>query len=218
MRVQGLRVRSDRTEILDCPSIPEEVRERCNSDLARTHRWLGNSRAVIRRIGRDALPVQTVLDIGCGHGALLREVQRTLGVAVVGVDLRPPPRVGNIPILRKDAIRDRLPRADVAVSVAVAHHFTAEELQRLIWNVRRSCRRFIILDLVRHAVPFLLFAAIVARFVNPINVEDGLRSFERAFTPEELAKITRESLRECGGTYRQTVAPFFIRQIVDIRY
>jgi hypothetical protein len=134
------------------------------------------------------------------------------------VDLSPPRANALVPIHRKDAIREELPEADVAVSVVVVHHFTADELRRLICNVGRSCRRFIILDLVRHSVPFALFRTFVARFVNPINVEDGLTSIERAFTPKELADITRESLNECGGAFRQSVAPFFIRQIVDIRY
>ena len=35
---------------------------------------------------------------------------------------------------------------------------------------------------------------------------------------KEFANITRESLLECGGSFRQTVAPFYIRQILDIRY
>ena len=218
MRVHGLKTRSDRKEILDDPTVPDHVRAFCNQDLARMHRWLGNSRAVIERIRRDPLPVRTVLDVGCGHGALLRDIRRRLGVSVVGVDLRPPRHDGIIPILRRDAICEELPQADVAVSVVVVHHFTTAELRQLICNVGRSCRRFIILDLVRHSVPFALFGMVVARFVNPVNVEDGLRSLERAFTAKELADITRDSLEECGGSFRQSVAPFFIRQIIDIRY
>lgn len=218
MRLRDLARRSDRREILDDPGIPEHVRELCYRDLAKMHWWLGNEGAVIDRISRDPLPVRKVLDIGCGHGALLQNIRRRLGVEVVGVDLAPPPANGLVPIYCTDAIREKLPQADVAVSVVVVHHFTADELRRLICNVGRSCRRFIILDLVRHSVPFALFWTFVARFVNPINVEDGLRSIERAFTPTELAKITQESLGECGGSFRQSVAPFFIRQIVDIRY
>ena len=218
MRVSGLKHRSNRKEILDDPNIPAHVRERCNRDLARMHRWLGNSKAVIERIRRDPQPVRKVLDIGCGDGALLQEIHHTLGVEVVGVDRWPSPQDGTIPILRTNAICEPLPQADVAISVVVVHHFTAGELRRLICNVGRVCRRFIILDLVRHPIPFALFATIVARFVNPINVEDGLRSLERAFTPKELADITRQSLDQCGGTFQQTVAPFLIRQIVDISY
>ena len=213
-----LKTRSCREEILDDPSVAEEIREMCYRDLARTHRWLGNSRAVIDRIRRDPLPVHKVLDIGCGHGALLGEIRQRLGVDVVGVDLRPPRADGRIEILRRDALREDLPKADVAVCVVVVHHFTAAEVRRLIFNVRRSCRRFIILDLVRHALPFYLFRAIGARLVNRINVEDGLRSIERAFTVKELGDVTREALRVCGGDFRQSVAPLFVRQIVDIRY
>jgi len=218
MRGSLLKLRSSRKEILDDPGIPEYVRELCYRDLAKMHRWLGNSGAIIERIRRDPLPVKRVLDIGCAHGALLQDIRQTLRVDVVGVDLAPPGTDGAIPIHRADAVRDELPEADVAVSLMVIHHFTADDVRRLICNVGRSCRRFIILDLVRHSVPFVLFRAFGARLVNPVNVEDGLRSIERAFTPKELADIIRESLNECGGTFRHSVAPFFIRQIVDIRY
>jgi len=218
MGVQTLKERSHRTEILDDPRVPEHVRERCYRDLAKTHRWLGNHRAVIRLIGGDPLPVKKVLDVGCGHGALLQDVRRTLGVEVVGVDLSPPQAKVNIPIYRRDALREDLPLADIAVSVVVAHHFTSDELRLLICNVGRSCRRFIILDLVRHWLPFSFFRTFASCLINPVNVEDGIRSIERAFTPKEFANITRESLLECGGSFRQTVAPFYIRQILDIRY
>lgn len=218
MGVHGLRERSYRTEILDDPRVPEHVRERCYQDLAKTHRWLGNHQAVIRLVQRDPLPVRKVLDVGCGHGALLRDVRQTLGVEVVGVDLSPPKANGTIPIYRRDALREDLPRADVAVSVVVAHHFTSDELRLLICNVGRSCRRFIILDLVRHWLPFSFFRTFASCLINPVNVEDGLTSIERSFTPQELDGIARESLAECGGTFRHTVAPFYIRQILDIRY
>lgn len=218
MGVWHLKTRSDRKEILDDPGVPEHVRELCYRDLAKMQRWLGNSGAVINRIGRDPLPVRKVLDIGCGHGALLHDIQRKLGVEVVGVDLAPPRANGTVPIHCKDAIRDELPQADVAISLMVIHHFSADELRSLICNVGRACRRFIILDLVRHPIPFALFRAFASSLVNPINVEDGLRSIERAFTPQELAEITHQSLAECGGSFRQSVAPFFTRQIIDICY
>src|SRR5262245_12346123 len=52
-------------EILDDPGVPDHLRELCCRDLARTHRWLGNTRLIFNRILRDPLPVSTVLDIGC---------------------------------------------------------------------------------------------------------------------------------------------------------
>jgi 2-polyprenyl-3-methyl-5-hydroxy-6-metoxy-1,4-benzoquinol methylase len=198
--------------------VPEDVRERCYDDLARMHRWLGNHRAILHCLRRDTGPVQTVLDIGCGHGALLQEMRAKLGVNAIGVDLNPPRRRLPVAILPADAVRDRLPAADVAVSVAMVHHLSAEESVALIRNVGRACRRFVILDLVRHWAPLALFRGFVAPFVNSINVRDGVSSLKRAFTPEEMRSIVTDALAGTAGQFRHAVAPFYTRQIVDISY
>jgi SAM-dependent methyltransferase len=215
---RDIRERSCQTEILDSSEVGEDVREHCYADLARMHRWLGNHAEILAFLQDDVHPVQSVLDIGCGHGALLREIRAKLGVNAIGIDLNPPQKRLPVTIVRGDAVRDRLPAADVAVSVAMAHHLSPDELAKLIRNVGRACRRFVILDLVRHRVPLALFRLFVAPFVNPINVHDGIRSLERAFTPAELGWIVGNSLAGTPGQFRQVVAPLYTRQIVDICY
>lgn len=213
-----IRERSCEPEILDGLTVAEDVRERCYDDLARMHRWLGNHRAILECLRCDARPVRTVLDIGCGHGALLQEMQTKLGVHAIGIDLNPPGWRPSVTILRADAVRDRLPAADVAVAVAMVHHLSAEDLAALIQNVGRACRRFVILDLVRRRIPLMLFRGFVAPFVNSINVQDGVRSLKRAFTAEEMRRIVTDALDGSGGRFRHVVAPFYTRQIVDISY
>jgi SAM-dependent methyltransferase len=207
-------LRSQQAEILDGLDVPEDVRQRCYRDLARTQRWLGNWRAVTELLRRDPVPVRSVLDIGCGHGALARELHERLGVTATGIDTRPPLRVDDVPILRADAVRDPLPPADAAVSLMVAHHLSGEDLAALIRNVGRSCRRFVILDLVRARMPIILFRAFVAPWINPINAADGVRSIERAYTVAEMRTLVAAT----GVTFRHYAAPLGIRQIVDIRY
>jgi SAM-dependent methyltransferase len=218
MRRRDLRYRSLEKEILDDPSVPEHVRELCYRDLARTHRWLGTTRLILDRIVRDPIRVSKVLDIGCGHGSLLETLSQKLGVNVLGVDLLPPQGFGNISILRGDATWEPLPKADVAVSVMMVHHLSPVELCSLIRNVGRSCRRFLILDLVRHAIPIALFRIFIAPLVNRINVEDGIRSVERAYTPAELNRVVCDALEGTGAVFRHDVSPLFVRQTVDISY
>jgi SAM-dependent methyltransferase len=182
------------------------------------HWWLGNEAAVLQRIRQESPSAHRVLDIGCGHGALLMKIHQKLGLDAVGVDLNPPKHQPGVPILRADAITDPLPAADIAISLMLIHHLSPEEIRELIQNVGRFCRRFIILDLVRHPIPAALFRGFVAPFVNPINVEDGLRSIARAFAPPELGAIVREALAGSGATFRHEVAWFNVRQVVDIRY
>lgn len=214
----GIGKRSLEPEILDGLSVDEDVRERCYDELAQMHRWLGNHRAILEYLRHDVGPLDTVLDVGCGHGVLLSETRAKLGVHAIGIDLNPPRRRPSLPILRADAVRDPLPAADVAVSVAMVHHLCADELASLIRNVGRACRRFVILDLVRSRIPLALFCGFVAPFVNPINVQDGIRSLKRAFTPEEMRRIVTDALAGSAGRFRHVVAPFYTRQIVDISY
>lgn len=205
-------------EIIDNPALPEQLMDLVYADLARTHRSLGNTRALVSALRKDP-PARRVLDIGCGRGLLMMELRRRLGVDVVGVELRGPKvRIPGVPILRADAVRDPLPSCDTAIAVCVAHHLGDEELVALIRNVGRSCERFLILDLVRHSLPLALFRMFVAPFIHPINASDGARSIRRSFTPAELGSLVQRALHPSRASFRHHVNPLRIRQIVDITY
>jgi 2-polyprenyl-3-methyl-5-hydroxy-6-metoxy-1,4-benzoquinol methylase len=205
--------RSFELELLDTESFPQAVVARAYRDLTRLHRFLGHTPALIRAIRRDPLPVRRVLDIGCAHGGVLAEIRDRLGVEVIGADLRPPADA-LVPVVAADAVRDALPSADVAISVCLAHHLSEVEVGELIRNTGRSCRRLILVDLVRHRLPLTLFRIFVAPFFSPLAVSDGMLSVRRAFTPAELAAIAKRA----GVRYRHSVAPFYISQTLDITY
>jgi SAM-dependent methyltransferase len=208
--------RQDVTELLEDPSLPDDVVARAYRELARTHRWLGNTAAILRQLRRSERPVRSVLDIGCGQGALLLEIHRKLGVEVVGFDLRPAPQSAPVPILVGDAVVDPLPSADVALAVCLAHHLSERDIIGLIRNVSLSSRRFILLDLVRHRLPLVLFRTFVCPFLPRINVVDGSISIRRSYTPSELRRIVDTAVEGSGARVRHTVAPLYIRQMVDI--
>jgi len=205
-------------EIIDDPNLPEETLTLVYKDLIRTHRFLGNIRALLLELGRQTQPLRQVLDIGCGRGELLLEIQRKMSVETVGVELRVPRTFSEIRVMQADAVRDPLPACDVALAVCVVHHLTDERVVELIRNVGRSCKRFVILDLVRHPLPLLLFRCFVAPFIHWINAADGVSSIRRSYTPTELESLVRRALRGSLGTYRHSVGWLYIRQIVDISY
>ena len=213
MRRNIFVVRSFENELLDTEPLPEPVVRRAYQDLTRLHRFLGNTGRVVSAIRRDPLPVRRVLDIGCGHGGVLADVQRQLEVAVLGIDLRPP-KHSEFPIVKADAVRDPLPRADVAYSICLAHHLSESELAAMIGNVGRSCRRFILVDLVRHWLPLGLFRTFVAPFFSAVAVADGKQSVRRAYTPAELKRIVAST----GVRFRYSAAPFHTSQTIDIAY
>jgi SAM-dependent methyltransferase len=180
---------------------------------------MGDTKFIVEAIRQDPLPVRRVLDVGCATGLVLEGVGRMLGVRAVGVDLRPHPSIAApVPIVRADARRDPLPFADVAFSMHLGHHLSECDLADLIRNVGRFCRRFILLDLVRHRLPLALFRMFLAPWLCHIDAVDGQRSIRRAYTPRELREITASALAGTRSDFRLTVSPFYVRQVVDISY
>jgi 2-polyprenyl-3-methyl-5-hydroxy-6-metoxy-1,4-benzoquinol methylase len=212
-----VRDRADVAELLEDPSLPADVVATAYRDLARTQRFLRNNAAIFRQLRKHRGPMHTVLDIGCGQGALLEQIQRELGVDVIGVDLRPAPSAA-VPILAANAALDPLPAADVAISVCLIHHLTEAEVVNLIRNVSKSCRRLILLDLVRHWMPLALFKVFVSPFLHHINAADGATSIKRAYTPPELRRMVDQAVKGTNAQVNHTVAPFYIRQIIDIEF
>jgi SAM-dependent methyltransferase len=210
--------RTDTKERLEDLRLPPAVVGRAYRELATVHRCIGNTSAILGRLRAHPTPINTVLDIGCGHGALLEEIRRRLSVNVIGVDLRVPAQPGPVPIVSGDATRDPLPEADVAISVLVAHHLSPSAIVRLIRNVSLTSRRLILLDLVRHRFPLLLFRAFVCPLVSEITACDGVTSFRRAYTVRELGAIVATAINGSGARVVHSVSPFYLRQIVDISW
>lgn len=210
--------RADVTELLEDPSLPDDVVAKAYRDLARTQRLLGNTAVIFRLLRQSPEPIGSVLDIGCGQGALLEEIHRKLGVQVVGFDLRPAPSSNSVPILAGNAAADPLPRADVALAVCLIHHLPEADVVSLIRNVSRSCRRLILLDLVRHWMPLALFSVFIKPLLHPINASDGITSIKRAYTPRELRAMVDEAVKGSNARIDHTVAPFYTRQVIDISW
>jgi hypothetical protein len=142
-----------------------------------------------------------------------------LRVEGIGVDVAPRPEIAATgAIVKADAVCDPLPEADVAYSMHMGHHLPEVDLARMIRNVGRYCRRFVLLDLVRSPVPLLLFRTFVAPLMSYVTGEDGKRSLRRSYTPAELRQVTSMAVAGTGATFAHTVAPFYIRQVVDIKY
>src|SRR5580658_8534219 len=202
---------------MDSPDVKGPVLDKFHRDLNFINKCLGTFPTIERFVRKDSQPVRRILDIGCGGGALLEYLQRRLKVEVIGVDKKPP-ETANVKIIQADAVTERLPDADIAVCSLTAHHLTPEQNIALIQNVGRSCRRFIIQDLIRHPLPLVLFTVFLCPLIGREAAVVGRQSIRRAFTPQEFAEIARTALAGTAATFTTDVSPFLSRQIIDIRY
>jgi SAM-dependent methyltransferase len=205
-------------ELLDGADLPEHVIETAYRDLVRIHSWLGDTACIIHALGRSHFPLGRVLDIGCGRGGAAARIQKALNIDVVGVDLRGAPGPHKVPIIVADATLDPLPPADVAFAMHLVHHLSETEAIELIRNVGRCCRRFIILDLVRHWLPLALFRTFVAPWVCRVTAMDGATSVRRAYSPAELRALVERAIHGSGATFSHKVVPFYVRQVLDIEF
>jgi 2-polyprenyl-3-methyl-5-hydroxy-6-metoxy-1,4-benzoquinol methylase len=203
--------------MMDSPEITGPVLDKFHRDLNFVNKCLGTFPTIERFIRSDDRPVRRVIDIGCGGGALLEYLQERMGVEVTGIDLKPLDHA-RVTVVAADAVTARLPEADVAVCSLVAHHLTPEQNIALIRNVGRSCRRFIIHDLIRHRMPFVLFTIFICPLIGREAAVDGRQSIRRAFTPDEFGAMVTTALADTRATFTMDVSRFLSRQIIDIRY
>lgn len=210
-------IQSHEPELMDAPGLSGPILDRFHRDLNFVNRLLGTFPTIERFIRADPLPVRRVLDIGCGGGALLEYLRRRLSIEVVGIDLNPPEHT-KVPVIAADAVTAPLPEADIAVSTLTAHHLTPDQNIALIRNVSRSCRRFIIHDLIRHPLPFWLFTIFLCPVIGHEAAVDGRQSIRRAFTPEEFRNLARTASAGTNATFSTDVSPFRSRQILNIKF
>ena len=210
-------VRSLEPELMDFSAVSGPILEKFHRDLEFVNNRLGTFRTIERFLRADSQPVRKVLDIGCGGGALLDYLRRNMNIEVIGIDQKLCP-TANIPMIEMDAVTGPLPQADVAVSTLVAHHLTPEQNIALIRNVGRSCRRFIIHDLVRHPLPLVLFTIFLCPLIGREAASDGRQSIRRAFTPPEFTDLVITALAGTPASFTIDVSWFRSRQVIDIRF
>lgn len=195
-------------EILDNPDIPHDVRERAMRDVVRANRLFGGTRSVLlafREVARNLPSEAILLDVGTGladiaaaadgegrHASLelfvvgmdisehlMRTAQRRLDGAVVGSALRIP-------------LADR--SVDVVTCSQVLHHFAEDDARRLIAELHRVSRGWIVISDLRRswvAAAGFWIASGLLRF-HRVTRADGVTSVLRGFTVGELTTLVRD--------------------------
>lgn len=224
----SLAARIRRDEQMDDPALDPGVYDKVLKDLARVNAVTLAARPTIGflRRGTRAMPAFRLLDVGFGHGDMLRRIarwarRREVAVDLVGVDLNPRSAVAaraatpvHWPIeYRTGDYRDVAGPIDFVVSSLVAHHMSDEELDAFIrFMERRASVGWMINDLHRLAFAYHGFP-LLARLlgVHRIVREDGQVSIGRAFRPDEWRAI----LAKAGVTEARIVRRFPFRLCVE---
>jgi SAM-dependent methyltransferase len=215
--------RSNEPEWMEAPDVAEAELTPVLADLAKvnsltlarppTLAWLARATA-----GSPRGSAFSLLDVGYGHGDMLRAIHRWatrhgLVPHLAGVDLSPwsatAARAATDPALgidyRVGDVFDYRPAAplDFVISSLVAHHMPDETLVRFIdWMEANAQRGWFINDLHRHPVAYYGFAALsAASGMHPMVRHDGLVSVKRAFTRADWKRLLAEAgLAQSGVT------------------
>lgn len=209
--------RATAPELMDASDLPFDRYAAVLTDLAQINGMTRAATPTLRWLARTTRGMSsfTLLDVGFGHGDMLRRIARwarahNMHATLTGVDLNPrsevvaraaTPASDGITYCTGDAAALDV-RPEIIVSSLVAHHMTDDELVEFLrWMDRTATCGWFVNDLHRHWVAWLGFRllAVLMRW-HPIVQHDGALSVRRAFT-----RVEWEQLLARAGIARNTV-------------
>jgi len=196
--VTSLAARCRRDEQMDDPGLDPETYARVLEDLARVNAWTLAARPTLGFLARAAgrMPALRLLDVGFGHGDMLRAIarwakRRDIAVDLIGVDLNPGSAAvarAATPIhwpieYRTGDYKDVAGPVDFVISSAVTHHMSDEEIHAFLkFMEKRAARGWFVNDIHRHAFAYHGFP-LLCRVMgwHKMVREDGQLSIARGF-------------------------------------
>lgn len=207
--------RSYKLERMDTGDYTPAEYERCLSELSFINRFLGDAfalkKTLLPEIEKENPQTFSVLDVGAGSGEMLRMIakfarRRKRKTNLYGLELNARSAraileeskgCAEISAVRGDAFS--LPFADgtfdYAVCTLFTHHFTDENVVKILREMARvSKRKIFVVDLHRHKAAYALYKIFCAAFgISDFVRGDGSLSILRAFKSVELEKLARDA-------------------------
>lgn len=207
--------RSLKLERIDTGDYTPEEYDRFLHEIRLVNRFAGDNRALknslLHEIDRENLRNFSVLDIGAGSGELLRVIAgfaRKSGrqARLYGLELNERSAESileeskdfdEIKSIRGNALE--LPFNDKSFDYAICslftHHFTDENLIKILREFSRVARRRIfVIDLHRHKMAYFLYQIFCTIFrISPLVREDGSLSILRSFVPNDLEALAEKA-------------------------
>ena len=184
------------------------------AQLGRINKWLGGNRITLSSI-RTLLKGQpkdrsfTIIDLGCGHGDMLRRVAE-FGRAhkyqfkLIGIDANEDAiayanqlsqSYEEIVFLSWDIFSEEFKalQCDLVLCTLFLHHFSESDIIGLLKQLRNQTSLCIVVnDLQRSKIAYALFRLLGITISNHMVKQDGLTSILRAFKKLEIVKMSEQ--------------------------
>jgi hypothetical protein len=203
--------RSSAAEMMDDFTIEGSVLRDTLDKLETINRLLGGNSVTLKGLKKilsktSKTKTITIVDLGCGHGDILRDVAKfgrknSYKFKLIGIDANnaaidyakalskdyPELSFETIDIFSEDFKKQTY---DVVLCTLFLHHFKNNELIPFLKStVQKASIGVIVNDLHRHKLAYYLFKMIGLFIKNKMVREDGLTSVLRAFKRNELEAI-----------------------------
>ena len=203
--------RSNDTELMDDFSMKGELLRDTLDKLGSINKWLGGNRVTLNGL-RQLLEhqpkdkVYTIVDIGCGHGDILRLIgdygrKHDFSFQLIGIDANQDAidyavelsaAYDELSFKKLDVFSEEFQAMeyDVVLSTLFLHHLDETEIRSLLQLMSTKAKLGVVVnDLHRHRLAYGLFKLLGTVISNHMIVQDGLTSILRAFKRKEIERI-----------------------------
>ncbi|MGJ8761292.1 MAG: methyltransferase domain-containing protein [Polaribacter sp.] len=206
--------RTDKEELMDDFSIGGDLLRDTLDKLENINRYLGGNLVTLnslKKVLKNHPKEQelTIVDIGCGHGDILRDVakfgrKKGYKMTLLGIDANPtaiayanelstafPELSFKTEDIFSDSFKNR--QLDVVLATLFLHHFKEEQLVSFLGDTLKQTKIAIVVnDLHRHKLAYYLFMLLSLFIKNKMIIEDGLTSVLRGFKRKDLERISQK--------------------------
>ena len=208
------KYRSEAPEIMDDFTLEGTLLRDTLDKLECINRLLGGNRVTLNGVktilkNHPKDKEITIIDIGCGHGDILRDVAKMgrkqgFRFKLIGVDANTDAiayanelseEYKELQFYNMDIFSDAYKqiKADIVLCTLFLHHFTPKDVLKLLKNNLDKVRiGMIVNDLNRSKIAYYLFKVITAFEPNYMIKQDGLTSILKAFKRKELEQISKQ--------------------------
>ena len=208
------KFRTDKEELMDDFSIGGDLLRDTLNTLENINRWLGGNKVTLNGLkillkNHTKEEKITIIDIGCGHGDILRDVanfgrKAQFHFQLIGVDANPEAikyaqelsiDFPEISFRTEDIFSENFKNQhfDIVLATLFLHHFKEDLLISFLKNTLQSSKIGIVVnDLHRNKLAYYLFMILSIFIKNKMIIEDGITSVLRGFKRKDLENISTQ--------------------------